>query len=160
MNNTPTSRTIENTLPEELQNPFFPPPIRHIEDTGLSSLWLQDLTLKILYFQGYLSGSRVSEELALPFGGVVDQLLDNLKKEKLVEVKPVQQLGLGEGGYIYSITNLGQQRAQEAIARSQYVGPAPVPIKDYNRGNFNPKQRPYHCKRSGITRGIFGIGSF
>ncbi len=112
---------------------FVPPPIQRIEDTGLSSLWLQDLTLKILYFQGYLSGFKISEELGLPFGGVVDQLLENLKKEKLVEVKPAQQLGLGEGGYIYSITGFGLQRAQEAIIRSQYVGPAPVPIEDYNQ---------------------------
>ncbi len=31
---------------------FVPPPITQVEDTGLSMLWLQDLALKILYFQG------------------------------------------------------------------------------------------------------------
>lgn len=133
MNTLPASRNLENTQSDPSQFPFIPAPIQHIEDTGLSALWLQDLILKILYFHGYLSGFRISEEIALPFGGVVDQLLENLKKEKMVEVKPVQQLGLGEGGYIYSITGLGLQRAQEAIARSQYVGPAPVPIQDYNQ---------------------------
>jgi hypothetical protein len=45
---------------------FVPPPITKIDDTGLSQLWLQDLALKILYFQGYLSGFRVAEEMAFP----------------------------------------------------------------------------------------------
>lgn len=133
MNTLPTSRNNQESLTEEFQNTFVPPPINHIEDTGLSSLWLQDLILKILYHQGYLSGFRIAEELTLPFGGVVDQLLENLKREKLVEVKPVQQMGLGEGGYTYSTTGLGLERAQEAITRCQYVGPAPVPLKDYNQ---------------------------
>lgn len=133
MNTLPASRNNQEPLTEEFQNTFVPPPIHHIEDTGLSSLWLQDLILKILYYQGYLSGFRIAEELTLPFGGVVDQLLENLKKEKLVEVKPVQQMGLGEGGYTYSTTGLGLERAQEAITRCQYVGPAPVPLQDYNK---------------------------
>lgn len=133
MNTLPASRNNQEPLAEEIKNTFVPPPIHHIEDTGLSSLWLQDLILKILYYQGYLSGFRIAEELTLPFGGVVDQLLENLKKEKLVEVKPVQQMGLGEGGYTYSTTGLGLERAQEAITRCQYVGPAPVPLQDYNK---------------------------
>lgn len=111
---------------------FNPPPITKIEDTGLAELWLQDLALKILYFQGYLSGFKVSEEIALPFAGIVDLILESLKREKFVEVKSSQQLGLGEGSYTYAITGAGIVRAREALARSQYAGPAPVPIKDYN----------------------------
>jgi len=116
------------------QASFTPPPISRIEDTGLSGLWLQDLILKVLYFQGYLSGFKVADEIALPFGGVVDQILEFLKREKLVEVKTAQQIGLGtEGSYVYGITGLGIHRAREALERSQYAGPAPVPIQTYNR---------------------------
>ncbi|PWH18502.1 MAG: AAA family ATPase [Anaerolineae bacterium] len=111
---------------------FVPPPITNIEDTGLSTLWLQDLVLKILYFQGYLSGFKIAEEIALPFSGIVDQIMESLKREKFVEVKSSQQMGLGEGSYIYGITGLGITRAREALERSQYAGPAPVPIKIYN----------------------------
>ncbi len=110
---------------------FMPPPITRLEDTGLSPLWLQDLALKILYFQGYLSGFKVAESLALPFAGVTDQLLDTLKREKFVEVRS-SQMGLGEGAYQYAITSAGRARAQEALERSQYAGPAPVPIDVYN----------------------------
>ncbi|MBN1305011.1 MAG: AAA family ATPase [Anaerolineales bacterium] len=110
---------------------FIPTPLSSLEDTGLSSLWLQDLALKILYFRGFLSGFRIAEELALPLAGVVDQILDALKREKLLEVKSSQG-GLGEGGYTYAITSAGMERAREALDRSQYAGPAPVPIEVYN----------------------------
>jgi len=109
---------------------FLPPPITRIEDTGLSFLWVQDLALKILYFQGYLSGFRVAEEIALPFAGVTDLVLESLKREKLVEVKS-SSMGLGEGSYQYAITGAGIDRAREALERSQYAGPAPVPIEAY-----------------------------
>ncbi len=110
---------------------FIPPNINRIEDTGLSSLWLQDLALKILYFQGYLTGFKVAEEIALPFAGVIDQILEALKREKFVEVKS-SQMGLGEGAYQYAITGAGIARAREALERSQYAGPAPVPLSVYN----------------------------
>ncbi len=110
---------------------FFPPPISRLEDTGLSLLWLQDLALKIFYYQGYLTGFKTAEEIALPFAGIVDQILESLKREKLIEVKS-SQAGLGEGSYMYAITGAGMVRAREALDRSQYAGPAPVPIEMYN----------------------------
>lgn len=110
---------------------FIPPPITRVEDTGLSHLWLQDLVLKIMYFEGYLTGFKVAEEIALPFTGVVDTLLEALKREKLVEVR-TSQMGLGEGAYVYAITGAGIARAREALDRSQYAGPAPVPVQVYN----------------------------
>jgi predicted ATPase with chaperone activity len=115
------------------RTPFLPPPITRIEDTGLSGLWLQDLALKVLYFEGYLSGFKIADAIALPFAGVVDQILEVMKREKLIEVKSAQQMGLGEGAYIYGITGLGINRAREALERSQYAGPAPVPLESYNR---------------------------
>ena len=119
---------------------FLPPTITRIEDTGLPSLWLQDLALKILYSQGYLSGFKVAEELALPFAGVTDQILNELKKEKLVEIKSAHQAGLGSSSYLYAMTSKGNERAQEAMARSQYAGAAPVPIDVYNKAVHNQSQ--------------------
>jgi predicted ATPase with chaperone activity len=121
------SRRAETTPPS---NTFTPPVLSQIEDTGLSILWLQDLALKILYFQGYMSGVKIAEEIALPFAGIVDQILESLKREKFVEVKS-SQMGLGEGAYQYAITGAGIARAREALERSQYAGPAPVPLGVY-----------------------------
>ena len=111
---------------------FIPPAIQKISDTGLSQLWLQDLALKILYFQGYMSGFKIAEAMTLPFAGITDQILDALKREKFVEVRS-SQMGLGEGAYQYAITSAGIARAREALDRSQYAGPAPVPVEAYNR---------------------------
>jgi hypothetical protein len=109
---------------------FVPPPISSIQDTGLNPLWLQDLALKVLYFRGYLNGFQVADVLALPFVGIVDQILEFLKREKLVEVKGSG--GFGEGAYLYGITSAGIARAREALDRSQYAEAAPVPLAVYN----------------------------
>ena len=121
----PLSRPAMSTAP------FSPPPINSVEDTGLSALWLQDLALKILYSQGYMSGFKIAELIALPFAGVIDGVLEALKREKMLEVKSSQG-GLGEGAYTYGITGAGVTRAREALERSQYAGPAPVPFEVYN----------------------------
>lgn len=137
-------------------NMFVPQPITKIEDTGLSILWLQDLVLKIIYFGGYLNGFQVAERVALPFAGVVEHILENLKREKFVEVRS-QMGGLGEGAYQYAITSAGIARAREALDRSQYAGPAPVPFEDYNqailrqgRGRTRVTQREMRQALSGI----------
>lgn len=123
--------TISRNEPVFQGSSFIPPPMTKLEDTGLSLLWLQDLVLKIFYFQGYLTGFKTAEEISLPFAGIVDQILETLKREKLIEVKS-SQMGLGEGSYQYAITGAGIVRAREALDRSQYAGPAPVPIEAYN----------------------------
>lgn len=109
---------------------FIPKPIATLEDTGLSQLWVQDLALKILYFRGYITGFAMSEAMALPFSGLVEAILETLKREQYVEVK--SQVGFGEGAFQYAITDAGIARAREALERSQYAGPAPVPLNYYN----------------------------
>ncbi|MEA4908132.1 MAG: AAA family ATPase [Anaerolineaceae bacterium] len=93
-------------------------------------MWLQDHILKVMYFQGYMTGFKIAEEVALPFTGVIDHILEALKREKLLEVRS-SQMGLGEGAYQYAITGAGIARAREALERSQYAGPAPVPLDAY-----------------------------
>lgn len=137
--------------------PFLPPPMSQISDTGLSKLWLQDLALKIFYFQGYLTGYELAESLFLPFTSIVDNIVDSLKKEKFLEVK-ASSMGLGEGSYQYGITEAGISRAREAMERSQYAGPAPVPLQDYNQaikrqslGKLNVNKRVLRQYLSDLT---------
>ena len=139
--------------PIESRDAFIPPPISHVEDTGLSPLWLQDLTLKILYFQGYLTGFKIAEEIALPFAGVMDQILETIKREKLVEVKS-SQMGLGEGSYQYAITGAGIERAREALERSQYAGPAPVPLKEYNESILRQSTSGKNISHSSMRKAL------
>jgi predicted ATPase with chaperone activity len=113
---------------------FSPPEPKSIEATGLSLGFLSDLALKILYFLGYVSGADIAEQMRLPFTGVVDRVLEFLKREMLCEVKGAG--GLGQSSYEYTITAKGIARAREVLDRGQYVGPAPVPLVDYTRGIY------------------------
>jgi predicted ATPase with chaperone activity len=112
--------------------PFVPPEPRTIEATGLELGFLTDLALKMLYFRGYVSGGEISELMALPFNGVVDNILEFLKREMLCEVKGAGSIG--QSSYQYTITAKGIARAREILDRGQYVGPAPVPLHEYSAG--------------------------
>ncbi len=108
---------------------FEPGLIRNIDDTGLNLGWLADLVIKVLYFQGYISGSSIADQVKLPFVGVIDQVREFLKREQFCEVKGTG--GFGEAAYQYSITAKGSAKAREVLERSQYVGPAPVSLTAY-----------------------------
>jgi hypothetical protein len=109
---------------------FVPKPIRSIEDTGLNIGTLSDLTIKVMYYVGYTSGYEIAERVKLPFQGVVDEILDFLKREKMCEVRGAG--GLGEGTYQYTITSKGADKAREVLQRTTYSGPTPVPLSAYN----------------------------
>ncbi len=109
--------------------PWSPPPLNSLADTGLNLLSVADLVLKVLYFGGYMAGHQVAEIVKLPFTGVVDQVMDFLKREKFVEVRGSG--GLGEAGYQYLISQKGSEKAREALERSQYAGAAPVTLQQY-----------------------------
>ncbi len=110
---------------------FEPLAPRSIEDTGLHLLFLADLALKILYNVGSLTGLQVADRMKLPFNSCTDLVLEYLKREQLVEVKGSG--GFGEQAYQYTIAMKGREKAQEAMERSQYAGPAPVPLPVYVR---------------------------
>jgi predicted ATPase with chaperone activity len=102
-----------------------------IKDTGLGLGFLTDLALKIMYFEGNLTGYELADRMKLPYSGVVDQALDFLKREKLVEVKGAG--GFAEAAYQYAISLKGRAMGREALDRSQYAGPAPVTLGIYSK---------------------------
>ncbi len=112
-----------------LNAPWQPPPLNSLADTGLNLLSLADLVLKVLYFGGYMAGHQISDIVKLPFTGIVDNVMDFLKREKFVEVRGSG--GLGEAGYQYLISQKGSEKAREALERSQYAGAAPVTLQQY-----------------------------
>jgi len=108
---------------------FKPPTPTSIEETGLGTGFLTDLAIKILYNEGNLTGFGLAESMKLPYPGVIDQVLNSLKTDKLCEVKGAG--GFSEAAYQYAITDKGRALAREALDRSQYAGPAPVTLKYY-----------------------------
>ncbi len=112
------------------QVPWAPPIVRNIEDTGLNQIVIADLALKVIYFGGVLTGTRVSEIVKLPWVGVLDGVMEFLKRERLVEVKGTAG-GVGEANTQYQITGAGLVKVKELLERSQYAGAAPVTLDQY-----------------------------
>ncbi|MCA9906720.1 MAG: ATP-binding protein, partial [Anaerolineae bacterium] len=108
---------------------WSPPPLSSLNDTGLNLLSIADLVLKVLYFGGYLAGHAIADIVKLPYTGVLEDVMEFLKREKMVEVRGAG--GLGEAGYQFVISQRGAEKAREAIDRSQYAGPAPVTLEQY-----------------------------
>ncbi|MBT8143830.1 MAG: AAA family ATPase [Gammaproteobacteria bacterium] len=105
-----------------------PRPIR-LEDTGLSKAFLADLIAKQILDRGALSIAEMSGLLALA-GSIIEQVLNFMRSEARIEVKP--RAGNKEA-LSYSLTEVGRVSALDAMMRSGYVGPAPVPLKHYAR---------------------------
>ena len=110
-----------------IDGPFVPQPTT-VEETGLELSLLVDLTLKTIYFLGRPSGRTLSEHLALSYA-VLEELITFLRQEQVIEI--VGSAGLGEQAYQYALTDRGRHKAEEALARSAYVGQAPVPFDLY-----------------------------
>jgi predicted ATPase with chaperone activity len=111
---------------------FEVPMVRSIEETGLSLGFLSDLVLKFLYYRGSgVSGFDITEAIRLPFTGVLEPVMEFLKREQFCEVRG--RGGIGESSYQYSITERGSNKAREVLERDMYVGPAPVTLDQYTK---------------------------
>jgi hypothetical protein len=120
------SATISPVAERAAQLSPFPP--ETIADTGLTPESIIELLLKTFFVRGALSGQALVDSVCLPFT-IVDELLLALQHQRLIEVK--RTAGAGRGGYIFDLTSAGSERAREAMAAGQYVGPAPVPLEYY-----------------------------
>ena len=101
-----------------------------IEDLQIPQNLVIDILLRLLYNEGNVNFRRMSQVTRVP--SVLDEVLEWLRKEHLVEVSQASA-GAGRLNYVYKLTEAGEERAQAAMERSQYVGPFPVPVHYYNR---------------------------
>jgi predicted ATPase with chaperone activity len=108
---------------------FVPPAPTSIKETGLGIGLITDLAIKIMYFAGSISGYELAKRMKLPYPGVVDRVLEVLRRGKLCQVTGAG--GYGEASYQYTIAEKGRAVAREALDRSQYIGPAPVTLETY-----------------------------
>jgi hypothetical protein len=107
-----------------------PPSARTLEDTGLNMVMLAELALKFLAVRGYGAGHELAQDVCLPFP-IIEPILVHLKEQKLVEVSGGDLMG--PISYRFTLTDAGRNRAREAFAACQYVGPAPVTLEQYTR---------------------------
>jgi hypothetical protein len=122
------TRTLSAVSQPQAAQPTPLPPPGTIAETGLHPDALSQLLLKTL-IAGESSGTGLSEKLRLPYS-VLDELIQHARVEKLIEVRG--STGVGTAGYRYVLTDLGRDRAGQYLDVCRYVGPAPVPLAQYN----------------------------
>src|SRR5437868_10124377 len=103
-------------LPETLEDLAIPPGI------------VTDLIFKLLFTEGDVSLRRFSDVLHIG-AQVIDAIMMRLQQEHFVDIAKAGNIG--RASYIYVLTELGTGRARDALERSQYIGPVPVPIEVY-----------------------------
>lgn len=135
--------------------PWVPPPVRSLQDTGLHLGILSDLALKTLYFSGYLNGLQIAEQMHLPYRGIVENIMEGLKREKFVEVRGGG--GVGTGMYEYALTLRGTEKAHEALARTQYAGPCPVTLNQYIAAMQAQARARLRVHRDLLVRALKGL---
>jgi MoxR-like ATPase len=107
---------------------FEPPALKKLEDTGVPAALIEQLILKLLYFNGDLMASDLSRLMGLKFS-LVEAMIEGLKLQLLVQVK--SSLGYGSVSAVLSLTEAGRRVARDYLENNQYVGPVPVPVAQY-----------------------------
>jgi predicted ATPase with chaperone activity len=119
--------------------PDIPAQPGSVSESGLTMGFLNDLVLKIVYFNGNITGQRLEEITKLPFLNVIDKSLEFLKLEEYVDIIGSEG-GFGERSYQYVLAGKGRLKVHEVLERGQYAGAAPVPLDAYiamvNRQNI------------------------
>lgn len=110
--------------------PTLPPEPTSIAESGLGMGFLTDLVLKVVYFYGNITGQQLSEVTKLPYLNVLDKVLEFLKLEEYVDIIGTQG-GFSERSFQYVLGTKGRLKVNEVLDRSQYAGPAPVPLESY-----------------------------
>ncbi len=102
---------------------------KSLAETEINPSMISDLVLKLLYYTSYMNGYDLMAQTRLAFYGVLENIITVLKREELLEVTGAS--GVGAAGYQYLLSKKGMERAEIALRRSSYIGPAPVPLHRY-----------------------------
>ncbi len=105
---------------------FVPKIPEKLEQTGLKTIFLEDLICKILLAHGSLAGKEIAKILGLPLK-IFSDLLYDLKQRLFLAYQSTS--GLNDFDYI--LTETGRKKALLAREYSNYIGTAPVPFADY-----------------------------
>ncbi|MBZ5611628.1 MAG: hypothetical protein LAP38_25490 [Acidobacteriia bacterium] len=112
----------------EIEN-ITPPVPETLDETGLPGSMLEQLILKLLYTRGDLVGRDLSKALGLKFS-LIEEFIDFLKRQHLILAKT--SMGMGDSTTLFALTEAGRNLARDGMENSQYTGPAPVPLYQYN----------------------------
>ncbi len=124
----PTVDGLENsTLATLLSGErFWPDEPSSVEESGLPGPFVESLLCKLLLANGKMSGRHLSKRIALPYKAL-ELVFTKLRTHQLITHAGAAPLN----DYMYQLTESGKREAQIAYEICRYLGPAPVPLKDY-----------------------------
>lgn len=103
-----------------------PPMLKTITDTGLEATFLMDLALKIVYHYSLKSPTEVAGILKVP-PPVTKAVMQVACERQLLDAMGARDSSLAAEAD-YQLSKRGREWVAEALERSKYVGPAPVPL--------------------------------
>jgi hypothetical protein len=107
--------------------PASPASLAH---TGVSSANLLNLLIKVIYTTGLETPTEFGEVMRLPLRVVLDLMEEALQRQLVTIVGASMHADISSERR-YVLTKQGGDWAQEAMRRSEYVGPAPVSLKAF-----------------------------
>ncbi len=99
-----------------------------VAELGIGRGLLLDIVLKTLFYQGRMTRLEIADALRIS-SSATQELMQAVKQDGLANVLSAE--GNGTTNYLYVLSEKGLVRAEAALGRSGYVGPAPVPLADY-----------------------------
>jgi predicted ATPase with chaperone activity len=100
-----------------------------IDELGVPAGLVFDLMLRLMFSEGEVSLRRFMDVMRIS-GKLLDNILLKMQQDHFVEISKAGQIG--RASYVYRLTEEGHTRARDAMDRSLYIGPIPVPIEVYN----------------------------
>ncbi|MEM9371012.1 MAG: ATPase [Pseudomonadota bacterium] len=124
----------------------IPLPPETLVATGLDEGYLVDLLVKTIYRQSLELVSEMARALCLP-AALIEKLVMVAKDTRLLEA--LGQLGASFSAEMrYALTDKGKVWAAEALAQSEWVGPCPVRLEDFQKQSERQSVRKRVLTRS------------
>jgi energy-coupling factor transporter ATP-binding protein EcfA2 len=101
----------------------------NIAATGIDETELLGLLMKLIYTWRLETSREFVDAIKLP-SNIVVKLIRNATEQKLIYAKGVRPDN--SAAMNYALTEEGRRRATDALQRSQYTGPTPVTLEDFN----------------------------
>ena len=111
-------------------NAYLPRMPARWEDLGLDLPFIFDLALRTIYTRGHITGGELANAMAVPFM-VINPVFQAMRKQSLIDIV-AQKGNSGDASFVYAIKPpKGEDGLRDALDKTSYVGPAPVPFADY-----------------------------
>lgn len=112
------------------QNAYVPLQPKTPEETGLSEAFLFEMVMRVIYTRGRITGSDLAAAMKLPFT-VLLPIIQRMRKQSLIDIVGQRGTG-GEASFEYELKPpRGTEAVQDALDKTAYAGPTPVPFDDY-----------------------------